>query len=144
MITVKSTHELTIMRRAGQIVAEVHAGLAERIRPGVSTAELDAFAEAHIRAAGATPTFKGYNGFPATLCISVNEEVIHGIPGKYRLKEGGHRLGGLWRDLAELRRGLGVELRRRAYHGRPGGPAEGDRGVVVGGDRGRAYRQPPL
>ena len=88
MISVKSKKELRIMRRAGQIVGEVHAGIKEMMQPGLTTAELDAFAEAHIRAAGAKPTFKGYHGFPATLCISVNEEVIHGIPGKRKLKTG--------------------------------------------------------
>ena len=88
MITVKSRSELVTMRRAGQIVAEVHAGMKEMVRPGISTAELDTWAESHIRGAGATPTFKGYNGFPSSLCISVNEEVIHGIPGRRKLKEG--------------------------------------------------------
>lgn len=88
MITSKSKKEIAIMRRAGQIVAEVHAAMKEMVRPGITTQELDAWAENHIRSSDAIPTFKGYNGFPATLCISVNEEVIHGFPSKYRLKEG--------------------------------------------------------
>ena len=88
MITTKSLQELKTMRHSGRIVAQVHALMKEHIRPGITTAELDALAEAHIRAQGAIPTFKGYRGFPATLCISVNEQVIHGFPGKYKLKEG--------------------------------------------------------
>lgn len=89
MITVKSKSELEIMRRAGQIVAEVHRDLKEMIRPGISTWELDAYAEAKIRKEGGLPTFKGYNGFPATLCTSINEQVVHGIPNKNaKLKEG--------------------------------------------------------
>lgn len=89
MITTKSKSELELMRQAGRIVAEVHRDMREMVRPGITTAELDAYAEARIRAAGAVPTFKGYNGFPATLCTSVNEQVVHGIPSKNtRLKEG--------------------------------------------------------
>ena len=89
MITTKSKSELELMRIAGRIVAEVHREVRRMVRPGVTTSELDAFAEDLIRAAGATPTFKGYNGFPATLCTSVNEQVVHGIPSRnVRLKEG--------------------------------------------------------
>jgi methionyl aminopeptidase len=89
MITTKSKSELELMRHAGRIVAEVHRDMREMIRPGVTTGELDAYAEAKIRAAGALPTFKGYNGFPATLCTSINEQVVHGIPSKNtKLKEG--------------------------------------------------------
>ncbi len=78
----KSRDEIKMMRKAGQIVAEVHALVKENIRPGISTFELDELAEAHIRKSGALPTFKGYQGFPATLCTSINAEVVHGIPNR--------------------------------------------------------------
>jgi len=88
MIVCKSAAELARMRPANVVVAEVLAELAQMVRPGVTTADLDAFAEARVRAAGAVPAFKGYHGFPATLCTSVNEEVIHGIPSGRALKDG--------------------------------------------------------
>lgn len=89
MITTKSRSELEIMREAGRIVAEVHKGMKELIRPGVTTWDLDAWAESKIRSYKAIPTFKGYRQFPATLCTSVNEVVVHGIPSKkVKLKEG--------------------------------------------------------
>ena len=87
-ITRKSATEIAQMRRAGAIVAEVLARVEEAARPGASTAELDAIAERHIRAAGATSNFKGYHGFPATLCISIDAEVVHGIPGDREIKAG--------------------------------------------------------
>lgn len=76
------------MRAAGKIVAETLALLQEAVRPGVTTAELDWLAERQIRRAGATPSFKGYRGFPGTICVAVNEEVVHGIPGPRVLQEG--------------------------------------------------------
>lgn len=88
MITFKSEHEIELMREAGKIVASTHRKLAEAVRPGITTAELDAIAEKHIRAHGAIPAFKGYHGFPGTICASINEEVVHGIPSLRRLKEG--------------------------------------------------------
>ncbi len=89
MIPAKSRSEIEIMREAGRIVAEVHAGMRELVRPGVTTYELDRWAEDKIRSRGAVPTFKGYRGFPASLCTSVNEQVVHGIPSKkVKLKEG--------------------------------------------------------
>lgn len=88
MILIKSSRELERMRRAGRLVAECHAALAERIRPGITTAELDAFVEDYIRRRGGTPTYKGYRGFPASICTSVNDVVCHGIPGRQRLREG--------------------------------------------------------
>lgn len=89
MITLKSKSEIELMREAGRIVAEVHRDMKELVRPGVTTWELDQHAEAKIRAAGALPTFKGYNNFPATLCTSLNSQVVHGIPSKsVKLKEG--------------------------------------------------------
>jgi methionyl aminopeptidase len=80
------------MRQAGRIVAEVLALVESELKPGTSTARLDQIAEKHIRSAGATPSFKGYgdrrNPFPATLCISIDDEVVHGIPGQRTIKEG--------------------------------------------------------
>lgn len=77
------------MRQAGRIVARGLRLLAERVRPGVTTAELDAIYERHVRESGAVPTFKGYRGFPASICVSINEEVVHGIPSPRRvLREG--------------------------------------------------------
>ncbi len=87
-ITVKTAEELALMRQAGRIVAGVLALLQERARPGITTAELDALAEEYIRSHDAVPSFKGYRGFPASTCISVNEEVVHGIPGPRVLRAG--------------------------------------------------------
>ena len=80
MIVCKSESELQLMREAGRIVAETHRLLAKAIRPGVTTKQLDQLAEEFIRSQGAIPSFKGYNGFPASICASVNEELVHGIP----------------------------------------------------------------
>ena len=88
MIVCKSPAELERMKAANQLVAEVLAALREAVRPGVTTGDLDAMAESHIRAGGGEPAFKGYHGFPATICASVNEEVIHGIPSQRELVEG--------------------------------------------------------
>ncbi len=90
MITIKSAREIDIMARAGRIVAGVHALMRERIRPGVTTEELDAAAESFIRQhPGATPSFKGLYGFPKTLCVSIDEEIVHGIPSRKRALEAG-------------------------------------------------------
>ncbi len=93
MIDLKDDEALQRMREAGRIVAEVLALMEEHIRPGITTAELDAIAEAWIRRRGATPSFLGYppgspRPFPATICASVNEELVHGIPSPRRLEEG--------------------------------------------------------
>ncbi len=88
MIVCKSPAELRRMRAANQVVAGVLADLAAMTAPGVTTADLDQFAEARVRAEGAVPAFKGYRGYPATLCASVNHEVVHGIPSKRKLNEG--------------------------------------------------------
>lgn len=88
MIVLKSARELDIMHEAGRIAYTVHMALRDLIRPGITTAELDAKAEAMIREHGGIPTFKGYSGFPASICASINDEVVHGIPGKRVLKEG--------------------------------------------------------
>ena len=88
MIVTKSAAELEIMREAGRVTAAALRAVREAVRPGVTTGELDALAEDVIRSAGAAPAFKGYHGFPASLCTSVNAEVVHGIPGKRRLHAG--------------------------------------------------------
>jgi len=88
MIICKSESELSLMREAGRIVAETHKILAGAIRPGVTTKQLDQIAEDYIRSQGAIPSFKGYNGFPGSICASVNEELVHGIPGNRSLNEG--------------------------------------------------------
>lgn len=88
MVIRKSRNELEKMRRAGVIVAETLRALRKMVAPGVSTLELDAYTEKTIRSAGAYPTFKGYRGFPASICASVNDEVVHGIPSTRQLREG--------------------------------------------------------
>jgi methionyl aminopeptidase len=88
-IEIKTPGQIAAMREAGLVVARTLRVLAEAVRPGLTTADLDALAEAEIRAAGATPSFKGYHGYPATICTSVNEEIVHGIPSPRRsLHEG--------------------------------------------------------
>jgi methionyl aminopeptidase len=84
----KSPQEIERMARAGRVVAETHALVGEAVRPGVTTGELDRLAEEFIRSQGGVPTFLGYKGFPASLCLSPNDMVVHGIPGPYRLEEG--------------------------------------------------------
>jgi len=88
MIELKNADQLDRMRIAGRIVGETLALMRELAKPGITTLELDRMAEEYIRAQGAIPAFKGYNGFPATLCTSVNEEVVHGIPGLRCLESG--------------------------------------------------------
>jgi methionyl aminopeptidase len=88
MIVTKSADELAIMREAGRITAAALRAVGEAVAPGVTTAELDRCAESLIRDAGAVPAFKGYHGFPGTLCTSVDGQVVHGIPGPRALREG--------------------------------------------------------
>ena len=94
MVTRKSRSEIERMRRAGRVVGEILDIIEAEIRPGVSTAHLDALAEAHIRKSGATPSFKGYPGinprrpFPASVCISIDDEIVHGIPGERTIRAG--------------------------------------------------------
>src|SRR5437763_11974404 len=84
----KSPQEIERMARAGEVVADVLALLGERARPGVTTEELDALADEYIRSQGGKPTFKGYRGYPASICTSPNDMIVHGIPGPYALAEG--------------------------------------------------------
>ncbi|NFN17989.1 type I methionyl aminopeptidase [Clostridium botulinum] len=88
MIIIKNNDEIALMRKAGRIVAETLLLLEENIKPGITTAELDRVAEEFITKHGAKPSFKGLYGFPSSLCISVNEQVVHGIPGNYKIKDG--------------------------------------------------------
>ncbi len=88
MISLKSPHEIEAMRRAGRLTAQARAVAAAMIRPGVTTHEIDAAVRKFIESHGAKPSFLGYGGFPGSACISVNEVVIHGIPGPRKLKEG--------------------------------------------------------
>ena len=107
MIVIKSPREIDQLRRPNAIVAEVLERLKKRVAPGVVTKELDQIAEDVIRSKGALPAFKGYRGFPATLCISINDEVVHGFPDQRRLREGdivsidvGANLNGYFGDAA--------------------------------------------
>jgi methionyl aminopeptidase len=79
-IELKTDAEIAIMRQASQIVATVLKEIAERVKPGMTTADLDAYAEDRIRELGAKPSFKGYHGFPGSICACINDEVVHGIP----------------------------------------------------------------
>ncbi len=88
MVIRKSRSEIEKMRRAGLIVGQTLRDLRKMIEPGITTLELDAYAEKKIRMAGAYPTFKGYRGFPASICASVNDEVVHGIPSDRKLRDG--------------------------------------------------------
>jgi len=87
-IIIKSEEEIAVMRQAGRIVAAVLEKLKANVKPGVRTEELDMIAVRETEKLGAVPSFKGYHGYPASLCVSVNDEIVHGIPGKRVLKEG--------------------------------------------------------
>ncbi len=107
MITLKSPHEIDLMRRSGKITAAARALAGEMVKPGVTTQEINDAVERFIRKQGAVPSFLHYNGYPASACISVNDEIIHGIPGKRVLQEGdivsvdvGAYIGGFHGDCA--------------------------------------------
>ena len=107
VITLKSSHEIELMRRAGKLTAAARALAGEMVRPGVTTREIDSAVEHFIRKNGAVPSFLHYNGYPASACISVNDEIIHGIPGPRVLQEGdivsvdvGAYIGGFHGDCA--------------------------------------------
>ncbi|MCK4698265.1 MAG: M24 family metallopeptidase, partial [Dehalococcoidia bacterium] len=87
-IVIRSEREIMVMRQAGRVVAIVLEILSRAIRPGMETKELDVIAGRELKKLGAKPSFKGYHGFPANLCVSVNDEIVHGIPGERVLKEG--------------------------------------------------------
>ena len=107
MITLKSAHEIEAMRLAGKITAAARALAREMVKPGVTTQQIDKAVYHFIKSQGATPSFLNYNGYPASVCVSVNDEIIHGIPGKRVLKEGdivsvdvGAYIGGFHGDCA--------------------------------------------
>ena len=104
MIITKTPREVAIMREAGRIVALAHQEVKKFIRPGITTKQLDKIVDNFIRNKGATPSFKGYNGFPGSCCISVNEELVHGIPGSRILKNG---------DIISI----DIGARKNGYHG---------------------------
>jgi len=113
-IEIKTPEQLAVMREAGLVVARTLGALAAAVKPGVTTAELDELAEAEIRAAGATPSFKGYHGYPAVICTSVNEEIVHGIPSSRRILRDGDIISidcgaivGGWHGDAALTVGVG-------------------------------------
>lgn len=105
MLTIKSERELKLMREAGRIVANSLALVKENIRPGISTGELNDLVEKYMEEVGARPSFKGYNGFPAAICTSINDELVHGIPSHSRRLEEG--------DIVSV--DIGAEL--KGYHG---------------------------
>lgn len=89
MVSIKSDREIKLMREAGKILAQVHEELGKAIEPGMSTLDIDRLGERLIRSFGCIPSFKDYNGYPASICVSVNDEVVHGIPNKHHiLREG--------------------------------------------------------
>ena len=88
MISIKSDREIELMKKAGNIVYQTHQYLKPYLKPGITTKKLDELAEAYILSLGATPSFKGLDGFPATICTSINDEVVHGIPSNYKLRNG--------------------------------------------------------
>jgi methionyl aminopeptidase len=107
VIVCRSQTEIEKLRRVNHLVAEILAELRTKVAPGVTTEEIDALAEQRVREAGAVPAFKGYHGYPATICASINEQVVHGIPSKRRLAEGdilsidmGAKLDGFFGDCA--------------------------------------------
>src|SRR5437660_10717659 len=106
MINLKTAHEIDLMARAGSLLASVLPPLKDACQPGVKTIELDRIADRLIRKGGATPGFLGYNGFPRSICVSINEEAVHGIPGNRKIVEGdlvsldlGLVLEGFWADV---------------------------------------------
>jgi methionyl aminopeptidase len=106
VINYKTAHEIEMMARAGRALEAVVEALKEAVRPGIRTIELDRLADRRIRAAGARPGFLGFNGFPNSICVSVNDEAVHGIPGRRRLEQGdvvsldlGLVLDGFWADM---------------------------------------------
>lgn len=130
-VTIKSPREIELMREAGRILAQVHEELGKIVRPGISTYEIDKEGEKMIRDFGCVPSFLNYNGYPASICVSVNEEVVHGIPSRKRiLKEGDivsldagviykgyhsdaartHAVGNITRDAAKL-----IEVTKQSF-----------------------------
>src|SRR3989449_5778322 len=114
MINLKTAHEIDLMARAGSLLASVLPPLKEACEPGVKTIELDRIADKLIREGGATPGFLGYHGFPRSICVSINDEAVHGIPGNRKIAVGdllsldlGLDLASFWAD-ARISGGLGI------------------------------------
>ncbi len=146
MIVRKSQAEIDGMARAGELVAETIALVGEHIQPGVTTGELDRIGEEFIREHGGVPTSKGYRGFPAALCISPNSMVVHGIPGRYEVREGdlisvaqarvGNHIGDISHAVQSVVEGAGFSVVRslvghgvgRSYHEDPQVPNFGEPG----------------
>ena len=84
-VTIKSAREIERMRVAGKILASVHEELGKALKPGMSTLDIDRLGEELIRSHGCVPSFKNYNGYPASICVSVNDEIVHGIPNSHRI-----------------------------------------------------------
>ena len=103
-VTIKSAREIELMREAGRLLAEVHDELAAFVKPGISTKDIDKLGEKLIRDRGCIPNFLNYNGYPASICVSINDEVVHGIPNKHRILQDG--------DIVSLDAGLIY----RGYH----------------------------
>jgi methionyl aminopeptidase len=114
MVTIKSHREIDLMRKAGKLLAQTHEEMAKAIKPGMSTWDVDKLGEEIIRSFGCIPSFLNYNGFPASICVSLNDEVVHGIPNKKRIIKDG--------DIVSLDAGLIYE----GYH------ADAARTVLVG------------
>src|SRR5688572_11460406 len=87
MVHLKTEEEIQVIKESAQILGKAHGEVAKLVKPGIKTSELDKVAEEFIRDSGGVPSFKNYNGFPATLCISVNDVVVHGFPGKHELRD---------------------------------------------------------
>ena len=107
MIVLKTSHELSLMREACRISAGALKVAGEAVEPGVTTAQIDKIAHEYILKAGATPTFLNYNGFPATACISINDEIIHGIPSHRRVIKSG--------DIVSIDLGASINGRQRCH-----------------------------
>ena len=103
-VTIKTAREIELMREAGRLLEKVHDELADFVKPGISTLVIDRFGENLIRSLGCTPNFLNYNGYPASICVSVNDEVVHGIPKKNRILQEG--------DIVSL----DAELINQGYH----------------------------
>jgi methionyl aminopeptidase len=93
MITLKSEREIDLMRKASQVVAQILVEMTKMVRPGISTKEIDKYAESRCKELGVVPVFKGYHGFPASVCISVNDQVVHGIPSAKKILKTGDIVG---------------------------------------------------
>lgn len=116
MITIKTEREIAVMRSNARLLCEILEELVELAQPGVSTYELDAHAERRIRAQGAEPAFKGYRGFPASICASINDEIVHGIPSRDRLLRDGDLLS---LDVGIVKDGLYADTATTVPVGRP-------------------------